>query len=252
MEHIHTALRDIGMSEKEILLYTTLLQTGMAPGSTLAQRTGIPRSTVHFIGRELVKRGIVSMSKKNNVFYFSAEPPEKLLYILERERKKIEQKEQGIEKVMGLLKQMMNPHSSLPKVQYYEGEEGMIDLYDSILDMHQPIDSFEEGGKVFELFPEYANEYMKKRIERKIPNRCIAPSGSPGNMDDPSRFIQARFMDPKKFPFSWHIKMCGDVVGIFSFDERASVGIGIRHADIAKNFHLLFEYVWESLADKNP
>ncbi len=247
MEHINQALRGIGMNEKEISIYLTLLNIGMAPGSTIAQRTSIPRSTVQFIGKELAKRGIITMTRKNNVHYFTPEPPEKLLYLLERDQKSIEKRQQEMLKVMGPLKQMMNPLSALPKVEYYEGEEGMIRLYDSFLDMRAPIDSFEETGKVFELFPEYAQEYMRKRIEWKIPNRCIAPSGSPGNTNDPERFIEARFLDPKKYPFTWHIKMCGDTVGIFSFDDRASVGIGIRHHDIAKNFHLLFQYVWDSL-----
>lgn len=247
MNNIEQALQEIGMSDKEITVYLALLKVGMVPGSALAQRTGIPRSTVQFIGRQLAKKGIVSMTKKNNVFSFAAEPPEKLLYLLQREQRKIEAKEQNILKIMKPLTDMMNPLSALPKVQYYEGLEGMIELYDSILDMRAPIDSFEESGKVFNLFPEYSIEYCNKRIERKIFNRCICPAGSPANDSDPSKFIEVRYVDPKKYPFTWHVKMCKDTVGIFSFDERASVGIGIRHHDIAKNFHLLFECMWESL-----
>lgn len=246
MDNIEQALKGMGLNEKEALLYITLLQTGTAPGSALAQRTGIPRSTVHFVGRELAKQGIVSMAKKGSVTVFTAEPPNKLMSLLERERRGIEHKERELQKVMGSLEQLVNPHASFPKVQYYEGKEGMMSLYDSILDMRAPIDSLEESGKVFELFPEYALEWPRKRVERKIPNRCIAPVGSPMNVTNPSKYLEVRYIDPKKYPFTWQIRLCEDLVGIFSFDKQTAVGIGIRHADIAKNFHLLFEYLWAS------
>jgi sugar-specific transcriptional regulator TrmB len=250
MGDIHATLAELGLNDTEIEIYLALIKVGTAPASALGQRTGITRSTAQYSCQQLAKKNIVTMVRKDNTNLFTAETPERLMGLLERQQKSLQEKEDRLQKVMGSLKQMMNVHAALPKVQFYEGNEGIVKLYDSILDMRKPIDSFEESGKVMEMFPEYGHEYMRKRIERKIFNRCVAPAGSPFNETDPERFIEVRTVDQKKYPFTWHIKMCDDTVGMFSFEEGSAVGIGIRHKDIAFNFHLMFQLVWDSLDPK--
>ena len=244
---IPATLGELGFGETEIDIYMALLKVGPSPASSLARRTSITRSTAQYACQQLAKKGVASMTLRNNTYLFTAEPPERLLHLLQQQHDALRQKEKRVQRIIGPLRQMMNVHAVLPKVQFYEGESGMVRLYDSILDMRSPIDSLEESGKVLEMFPEYSHEFMRKRIARKIFNRCIAPSGSPFNDSDPERYIEVRHVDPRKFPFTWHVKLCEDVVGIFSFEEGAAVGVGIRHADLAKNFRLLFEFMWEAI-----
>lgn len=249
---ISATLAELGLGDKEITVYLALLGVGTAPASSLSKRTGITRSTTQYVCNQLVKKGIASLGQKEAVFLFTAEPPDRLLLMLERKRDALRQTENRVQRIIGPLKQMMNVHAALPQVRFYEGREGMIQLYDSILDMRSPIDSFEENGALLKMFAEYPHEFVRKRIERKIPNRCIAPRGSPFNESDPEKFLEVRTVDAKRFPFTWHIKICQNVVGIFSFEEGAAVGIGIEHADLARNFRLLFELVWESLDAGKP
>lgn len=247
---IHETLADLGLGEKEIAIYLGLLKVGTAPASALSKRTGITRSTAQYVCNQLVKKGVASMGHKDKVFLFTAESPDRLLLLLERQREVLQEKENRVQRILGPLKQMMNVHAALPQVRFYEGQAGMIQLYDSILDMRLPIDSFEENGELLRMFAEYPHEFVRKRVQRKIPNRCIAPRGSPFNESDPEKFLEVRTVDPKQFPFSWHVKICGETVGIFSFEEGAPVGIGMRHRDLARNFRLLFELVWDSLAPR--
>ena len=244
---IPATLGELGLGETEIAIYLALLKVGPSPASSLGQRTRITRSTAQYACQQLAKKGVASMTLRNNVYLFTAEPPERLLHLLEQQHDALREKEKRVQQIIGPLQQMMNVHAVFPKVQFYEGESGMIQLYDSILDMRSPIESFEEGGKVLEMFPAYSHEFMRKRIARKIFNRCIAPGCSPFNESDPKRFIEVRHVDPRKYPFSWHVKLCEDVVGIFSFEEGSAVGVGIRHADVARNFRLLFEFMWEAI-----
>ncbi len=244
---IPATLGDLGFGETEIEIYMALLKVGPSPASSLARRTGITRSTAQYACQQLAKKGVASMTLKNNVYLFAAEPPERLLDLLHQQHDALRRKEERVQRIVGPLREMMNVHAVLPQVQFYEGEAGMIRLYDSILDLRRPIDSLEEGGKVLAMFPAYSHEFMRKRIARKIFNRCIAPSGSPFNDSAPERYIEVRHVDPRTFPFTWHVKLCEDVVGIFSFEEGAAVGVGIRHADLAKNFRLLFEFMWAAI-----
>jgi len=246
-ETIQKTLESLGLSEKEIMVYLKLLQVGASAASTLGDRTHIVRSTAQYTCQQLEKKGLVRMVQKGNIYIYTPEAPEKLLLLLGKQKQDLEKKEGQVGSIIGELKSMMNPSAVLPKVQFYEGEEGMIQLYERILELRQPIDSFEEAGELFELFPDYPKEFVRKRIDRKIFNRCIAPKGNPLNVTDPKRFIETRFVDSTKFHFTWHVKICGNLVGIFSFQKHAPVAIAIEHEDIAKNFRLLFEFVWFTL-----
>ena len=247
MNSIRDTLKGLDLSDKEIDIYLALLTVGSAPASVLGQRTNITRSTAQYTCQQLARKGIVKSIQKANVFLYTPEPPEKLILLLEKQKQDIDRKEDDVQRIIGELKGMMNPQAQFPKVQFYQGEEGLIELYERILDTRQPIDSFEEAGELFTLFPDYPTEFVAKRIQHKMFNRCIAPVGNPLNVTDPKKFIETRVLDPQKFPFTWHVKICGNLVGIFSFQKQSPVAIAIDHEDITKNFRLLFEFVWLTL-----
>lgn len=66
----------------------------------------------------------------------------------------------------------MNPQAILPKVRFFEGKEGLIELYWEILELRTPIDSFEDKVEMAAFIP----EFIETRINRKIFNRVICPA----------------------------------------------------------------------------
>lgn len=79
-------LREFGLSNHEISLYLALLKTGEETVNRLAEMTGIKRSTVYDNLSFLITKGIVSRFSKNNVQYFQAANPEKLVSLLDEKR----------------------------------------------------------------------------------------------------------------------------------------------------------------------
>lgn len=249
MLSIPEILERMGLNEKETAVYLALLSVGTAPASSLSKRTKLPKSTAHYTCQQLVKKGLARMVQKGASFYFTCEPPEKLLHLLEKKRKDIDSLQEHVTGILGPLKNMISVFTSLPNVQYHEGESGIIELLDDILKLEAPIDSFEDRGYVFESFPTYDREFNRKRVELKIPSRCITPAGSGLYVTDPKLLLTVRNLDGEKYPFTWQIRLCQDMVAFFSFEKKSPVGISIRHADITSNFHTLFDLVWDSLED---
>src|SRR3990167_9331538 len=114
MSSLQDMLEHMGLNDKEAAIYLALLSVGTAPASTLSKRTGIVKSTAHFTCQQLVKNRLARMVRKGNAFFFTCEPPEKLLYLLDRQRKEIDKRTEEVENVLETLKGMMNPQSSLP------------------------------------------------------------------------------------------------------------------------------------------
>ena len=244
-------LQEIGLKEKEALVYIELLKLGTQPASVVARRIGIPKSTGNFNLEMLVKKGFATKAKKGTAFLYTAEDPNVIIEMLNYEKRKnakeIDNRITSLNSVVTELKSIQFGNVQKPEITFYEGEEGLVKLYESILSVNKPIDSFEDKGDMVELIPDYVEEYIKKRIKKKLFNRVISPSDNPNNTSVKSGFREGRFIDKAKYPFTGDIKITGDCVGICSFQKGNVVGIMVKHKDIANNFRIIFEELWKRL-----
>ena len=249
-KNVQVILKQYGLTEKEIAIYIAVLTIGTSTASSLAHETGMTRSMAQYICQMLLQKGILTMRKEKNTFLYAAEPPEKLVYLLRQQQQELKFKEEQIHGIMSTLKGMMNPKSVLPKVEFYEGVRGIEELYEQILDLEQPLDTFEDNGELVRLVPDCVDHFIRTRKIRGIYNRVICPSDNPINATNPAELRETRMIDAREYPFSGDIAICGDMVSIFSFDTNLPVGIAIRHPDIVRNFKVLFNQMWKMLGDR--
>ena len=75
-------LEKVGLSDKESLIYASLLELGGAYPSKIAEYTGLNRSTVYMILLQMSVKGIVNEIEKKNKQFYQIEKPSKLVYLL--------------------------------------------------------------------------------------------------------------------------------------------------------------------------
>lgn len=119
-----TYLKDIGLSDKEIQIYTVLYSQGRLTPTLISKSTGIRRPTVYSVLQELKSKGLVSEDKSSNTSAYISLPPENLLNIIaEEERKLIQRKglvQKAVEEIQTLPK---NTKQTAPKVTFiYEAD----------------------------------------------------------------------------------------------------------------------------------
>src|SRR3989344_3745202 len=85
-----SALKEIGLSDGEIKTYLELIKHDETLVSELAERTGINRTMTYQILNNLLKRGFVSYVIKNNVKYFRASNPSRILEFLKEKELNIQ------------------------------------------------------------------------------------------------------------------------------------------------------------------
>ncbi len=167
MESLLLTLQQYGLSEKEAKVYLTALQLGSAPGSTIARNAKENRATVYTILKELQKKGIVNEIKKDNVTFFSVIAPDLLLRELEDKYNSFKEK---IPEFLALAETFGNK----PKVQFFEGIEGVKKMYEDLLSSQTEICSFlgiEHSNK--ELLQYLNREFLIRRIKNDISARVI-------------------------------------------------------------------------------
>lgn len=117
-------LRDLGLGEKEISVFLTVVKSGSITASEISDITVINRTTVYSITKELLRLGIIGediAARKNT---FIRVQPEQMRAMLDPLKKELEEKEQRVTQLTQLLeKEMKETNISLPKVVFIHHDQ---------------------------------------------------------------------------------------------------------------------------------
>jgi sugar-specific transcriptional regulator TrmB len=163
-------LGKLGFSENESRVYLATLESGLASAQDIAKKAGIKRTTTYSVLSYLVEKGVVGKTKVKNKTRFVAEPPEKLLSL-------INELHRNIKTALPELEAIYNKNESKPKITFYEGENAIHNVYEDTL-KEKPEEILEwNTNEFFERFPKDYN-YITKRVALNIGARRIAGKGS--------------------------------------------------------------------------
>src|SRR3989344_3663074 len=119
-------LKEFGLTDNEVKVYLACLKLGTALVQGIAKKANTYRTYTYEILKSLIEKGLVSYVIKNGKQYFEVAEPEKLLNILK-------EKETKINKILPDLKNIYKTSIEKPKVELYEGKEGLKTILDDII-----------------------------------------------------------------------------------------------------------------------
>src|SRR3989344_7145845 len=119
-------LEHIGLSEKESLVYLTLLESGTLSIAALAEHSGMHRPALYKLLPRLEGRGLVSRVRKNKRVFFVAESPEKLETLVHNIAR-------DFAHALPALKQTYAAKEKRPLVKFLAGRRGIIFVYEDII-----------------------------------------------------------------------------------------------------------------------
>lgn len=167
---IDQLLQSIGLSRKETQMYITLLRSGTQPISYLAKKAGLNRGTGYVVLHTLLDKGLVTKIVKRGVQYFSPLEPQQLVTYVDHREKALGQAKQGIQSAMGQFISLMNPLTSKPKIEFFDGQEGARIVLDRTLKSQEKIlRSFLSIADIIDfLGADYFSEYTARRITQGL------------------------------------------------------------------------------------
>lgn len=234
-------LKSAGMGTKEAGCYLSLLELGEATIGELVKKSKLKRTTLYDILDLLKEKNLVSLSKKGKKVLYVAESPEKLMEKAEEDTKKLE-------KILPELLSIANNLKKKPKLRYFEGVEGIKEVYKDVL-RHpvQKIQAWAPESIIRDIDVSFFDDfYTPKLLENKMLIELIAPNvpifqKHKGDNTVPTRKI--KLVDPARFPFSVEICLYGrDKIGVMSYKDQ--MGLVIESESIAKTLKSIFELQW--------
>jgi predicted transcriptional regulator len=249
---ISQSLKEIGLSETEVDVYLALLKTsGAQPASIVANKTRMNRTTAYKTLLQLAKRGLVAKTLKYGIISFYAdEPEEKLKNLIESKQDKLQEANRKIFEELPALMMKDANYDRLPKVRYYEGVEGIKQIYEMILKVGQDYYRYGDITKIYGMLGEFTDEYIHKRNKLKIKAHAIMPYNKKGGQKlmerDKSELRESLYLPEELFPIEGEIRIFGDKVAILSLRKESPIGVVIESEVIAKMFKSIFMLTWEN------
>lgn len=181
MEVLKT-LEKIGLSKLEAVTYWEVLRhVGVKP-SVVARRINMARPSVYDALRKLEAKGLIYETRQKKTRTYSAKDPrnlEKIINVAEEEAKTQAQKKRELfQEVLPEMMEFTKNASLLPKIQFFEGEQGIWNALQETLSTKDIIRAYANIDTIMHTMGEQFEQYLKQRIALGIPARAIAPENA--------------------------------------------------------------------------
>lgn len=235
-------LKKFGLSEKEAKVYLACLNLGDSLASEIALKSNLPRTLIYDLLERLIDFGLISYSIKNNKKYFLASDPKELMRIAK-------EKEEAIKLIMPNLEILQKiTGTNRPKIEIYEGIEGMKAVMNELLKEGKEIYGYGSSRSSYGIIPAFMDEWHKERIEKKIIMNLIY-----NNTDETRKRIKEspkslKLLNYKLMPIKIELPtatvICGNKVFLQSWTKEP-FAVVIESKEMADNQKKYFEALWK-------
>jgi predicted DNA-binding transcriptional regulator len=251
---IEEKLKQLGLSEKEALIYLCILENTRITPSAIARKTKISRPTVYSVGKELVSKGYITEDIASAGMYFVAQPPEQIL-------RDIEKRKADINDQFKIAQSLISDLDSLPRSQKYSiPRVRFIDdiRFDDFIYSEAPIwdkSALErdatwwgfQDSALLKNYPEWLEWYWKQvdpRIENKMITNAEDNNLSFKGKDDVRR--QMKIWNKGK-EIGVTQAVIGDYVILANTNQKPHYLVEIHDAVMAESLRQVFKGIWETL-----
>lgn len=173
-----TLFEQLGLSERDVLVYRALLASGPSSIRTIAERAGVNRGSTYECLKSLQQRGIVTYQPRGKRRYFSAREPEVLLQLADERREQLDRAIDQLKTSVIPDLHHLKPDFSIANVEFYEGDAGIEQVLRDVLNrvsaQDDPVYSVFSSKPIRPLLYRPFPNFTAQRIARGIRVRAIA------------------------------------------------------------------------------
>ena len=180
--NISALLRQLGLTKHECAVYLALLETGVETVAGIARQANIDRPLVYRVLPTLLAKGLLAKAPRGKRTYYSAHSPLAL-------KRLHDDVGEALKESLPLLEERYTQTGNRPHVSYLEGREGIISVYEDILNtlpsggvFYRYSSSSADRKKIY-VPKNYGTRRDAKRIERYVITNKISAERKKGKFD---------------------------------------------------------------------
>jgi len=240
-------LQELGFTPGEEKVYLALLRLGSSTSGPIARDAGVSRSKLYEILEKLARKGVVSHYKKNNISYFRAGPPRRILDYLKKKEEELKTKQIAFAKQLPFFERLLGEKAIEREAEVFEGMEGIQNVREEALQSMQ-------AGNIMYYFGNpasshkhvlaYWDDWNKRRRQKKIVAKIIYNQDAEqfGKRRAKQAYTEVKYLPSPGASPAW-IEIYGDVIAI-AIKEDTPMSIVIRNPLIARSFKTYFDCLW--------
>ncbi|MCA9345994.1 hypothetical protein KC960_00710 [Candidatus Saccharibacteria bacterium] len=235
-------LTDIGLSETQAKMYIALIKNGNLTPPNAAELLNIKRTNAYAVLEQLDNLGLAKKKELNKKVSYWAENPTAIEKLARDNRSLALEHERQVQASMPTLLNFYYTFSDQPGVRFFQGLEGIKDIYNDILRTNKDVYVVRSAHDQDLMSEVFFTEFKKKKADRGITTHMINPKNDPAywnkQTDKHHRTIRTQ-VHPELYTANVEICSYGDKVSIISFGEEA-IGMIIDSPQIAEANRQLF------------
>lgn len=239
-------LSGIGFDQNEALVYLSVLERGPSTVWEIAKQSGIKRPTCYVILDELEFRGYAGKTTDGKRAIYSVLSPRQLL-------QRVRTRQERFERALSELEGLASTAPSKPKIQLFEGVEGVKQAYLFTLDQPRGSELLLLGtSSVLETLADFIPDYIAARTKQKLTARAILADTRANRSvkdRDKKEARQTRFLQEDQFDPTLELNIVGDTVLYIAHADRQPFATVIESASIAALQRQTFELLWTQAKD---
>lgn len=246
MKDIKQQLKQLNLSDKEVKVYLAVLSIGKGNITDIAKKAGLKRTTLYEYIEELLTKGLIFKTIDKKRVYYSPQAPEQIITMLEQKKADLDQQKENIKEIIPDLEQLYSKAFIKPKISFFEGKQGIREVYWKILDTHQTIYSIFSPDNFFQLFSTKENQALLNLLYNQggMLKSLVEKTNKPRpelKRKEYTKFIQSKEL-PQDFKYETDLLVVGVKTALISFQNLIGVIIEDEAiADLQKN---LIKSMW--------
>jgi sugar-specific transcriptional regulator TrmB len=249
-------LQQIGLNEKEAIIYETLLESGPIEAREILRKVSpkisTTRSNLYNILTALKERGLLIEKVKKGKNLFEAESPTKLLKVMEAAVQITNQAQQSLAMALPELTSLYNLTTQKPVVQFYEGVDGIKKVLADSLTTKQIIYTYADIEAIVKYIGDINKDYAKKRDRLGIKKRGIMIDSEFARkyLKDYYRgTTDTRLIDGTLYPFHSIMQIYDGKISYITLSAKTMIGVIVADPSIYQMHKSIFEYTWSTAKD---
>jgi len=236
-DKILESLQELGLSNRESICYTALLELGSSTVGIICNKTQIPSSKIYEILENLISKGLVTYVIIGKIKHYQATDPRVFLGFIDERKKSFEQ----------ILPQLLSKqkYSTKQSVEMYTGQSALFSLFTGLISDAKPSEdylvfSIDEDTKSDQLNLFFRNLTLRRK-DKKL-NVKILKNIKYYKREKHTK-VQLRYTT---FNLPQGITIFRDVVVLVSVNEISNslVAIKITSNTYASQLKIFFKELW--------
>lgn len=242
-ETVFELSKTLHLSDDDIRVYLAALELGQTSMVDLARKSGMNRTTLYRHIDVLQERGLMTEIHKRRRKFYSAVHPRQVVEVTREVTR-------TLERLTPELLAIYNESKTKPRVTFYEGLDGLKEIFADILQERRPMIGWSDYEYSRRAMGQYYETFAEERARRNILYRVIArDTAAARERAQLSRRHLREIKLTTSGDLTTEIYVYGNKVVHLSFRSNPIFAVMIEDPSIAATMRLIWQDAWNKLPE---